>query len=506
MLRNKSQLGAGVILSYVSQGVQILITLFYTPIMLRLLGQSEYGLYQLVFSVVSYLSLFTFGFSSAYVKFFSQAKNEDDPDLALGKVNGMFLTVFCALGLLVLILGILLVFHTEAVFGTKLTSDEINTSHILMAILVINCFIHFPTIVFQNFIIANEKFVFMQVLNLIGIIINPCMTFPLLLMGYKSISLAFVLLLISIAKFIFSVAYCITKLKIKFCFQHMKLGLLKDVSKFSFFIFIESIVSTINISLDRFLLGRMVGSVSVAVYAVGGQINTLYTSLSTSISSVFTPRINMMVAKGGHDNELSKLFIKVGKIQFSVLYLILLGFTVFGKRFVSIWAGEKYGNSFYVALILIWPNTINLIQNVGIEIQRAKGFQKYRSIMYLLIAIMNIIISCVFITWWDEVGAALGTAVAWIIGSGIIMNLFYSKRVGLDIKRFWIEILNMSKCGFPLLIIGLLADKYINSMPIILYFCNVFLFGVAYILLLYFGGLNREERNQIKNMILMKMN
>lgn len=201
-----------------------------------------------------------------------------------------------------------------------------------------------------------------------------------------------------------------------------------------------------------------------------------------------------------------KLFIKVGKIQFSVLYLILLGFTVFGKRFVSIWAGEKYGNSFYVALILIWPNTINLIQNVGIEIQRAKGFQKYRSIMYLLIAIMNIIISCVFITWWDEVGAALGTAVAWIIGSGIIMNLFYSKRVGLDIKRFWIEILNMSKCGFPLLIIGLLADKYINSMPIILYFCNVFLFGVAYILLLYFGGLNREERNQIKNMILMKMN
>ena len=143
MSGNRSQLGAGVILSYISQGVQIIITLFYTPIMLRLLGQSEYGLYQLVFSVVSYLSLFTFGFSSAYVKFYAQAKTEYNAEYALSKVNGMFLTVFSALGLVVLALGTVLVFHIEAILGTKLLPNEIDISRILMAILVVNCFIHF---------------------------------------------------------------------------------------------------------------------------------------------------------------------------------------------------------------------------------------------------------------------------------------------------------------------------------------------------------------------------
>ena len=405
MTNKENHLGAGVMLSYFSQGLQVLVTLFYTPVMLRLLGQSEYGLYQLVFSVVSYLSLFTFGFSSAYIRFYSLAKADRKPEISLKKVNGMFLAVFCALGSLVLVLGFVLVINTEMVLGENLTADELETCRLLMAILVVNCVIHFPTVVFQNFVIANEKFICLQILNLIGIVLNPCLTFPLMLYGFKSVSLALVLLLISAFKLVAFVFYSVIKLKMRFCFHNLKISLLGDISKFSFFIFIESIVSTINVSLDRFLLGRMVGSISVAIYAVGGQINTLYTSLSTSISSVFTPRINAMVASG-KNKMFSDLFLKVGRIQFVVLQLILLGFTVFGKRFIMLWAGEGYDNAYYVALLLIWPNTINLIQNIAIEIQRAMGLQKYRSLMYLGIAIMNIIISCFFISYWQEIGAA----------------------------------------------------------------------------------------------------
>ena len=55
-----SQKKSGVILSYISYGVYMLSAFLYTPIMLRLLGQSEYGLYQLVNSVVSYLGVLAF--------------------------------------------------------------------------------------------------------------------------------------------------------------------------------------------------------------------------------------------------------------------------------------------------------------------------------------------------------------------------------------------------------------------------------------------------------------
>lgn len=76
-MRNQvSQLKMGTILSYVSIGIQNLIAILYTPVMLRLLGQSEYGLYQLGSSAVSYLGLLSFGFGSSYVRFYYQYRVE----------------------------------------------------------------------------------------------------------------------------------------------------------------------------------------------------------------------------------------------------------------------------------------------------------------------------------------------------------------------------------------------------------------------------------------------
>ena len=69
----KNQLKAGVVLSYITTAVSIVIQLVYMPVMIKLLGQSEYGLYSLVSSVVSYLSLFSLGFSGAYVRCFAMS-------------------------------------------------------------------------------------------------------------------------------------------------------------------------------------------------------------------------------------------------------------------------------------------------------------------------------------------------------------------------------------------------------------------------------------------------
>ena len=83
----------GVVLSYTSEIIKILTSLIYTPIMLRLLGQSEYGLYQLVNSVVAYLSLLSLGFTASYVRFFSRYKAKGQEE-EISRLNGMFLSIF----------------------------------------------------------------------------------------------------------------------------------------------------------------------------------------------------------------------------------------------------------------------------------------------------------------------------------------------------------------------------------------------------------------------------
>ena len=54
------------------------------------------------------------------------------------------------------------------------------------------------------------------------------------------------------------------------------------------------------------------------------------------------------------------------------------------------WAGEGYDAAYYVGALVMIPAIIPLIQNIGIEIQKAKNMHKFRSIVYFYNRILQI--------------------------------------------------------------------------------------------------------------------
>jgi len=420
----KSEKKIGVVLSYLSQGIQILSGVVYTPIMLRLLGQSEYGLYQLVYSVVSYLSLLSFGFGSSYMRFYSRAKVKDD-EIEVARLNGMFLMIFLIISIICILCGVVMIKNIESIFSTGLQEAEYFTARILMAFMVFNLALTFPNSVFDAFTSAHERFLFQKVLLIMQNVLNPFLSFPLLLLGYGSIGMVLVTSFLTIGKFAVNIWFSLQKLQIKFVFHDFDFRLLKEMWFFTFFIFLNQIIDQINWSVDKFLLGRFAGTVAVAIYGLGGQINSMYLQFSTSISGVFIPSVNSIVATNNDNKELTELFTKIGRIQFIILGLIFTGFIFFGKPFMRFWGGKGYEESYYVSLWLILPVTIPLIQNLGIEIQRAKNMHKARSIVYLLIAMINVFISIPLIKYFGTVGAAVGTAFSLLVGNGLFMNWYY---------------------------------------------------------------------------------
>lgn len=491
-----NQLKIGVILSYITMIMQNIIAIVYTPIMLRLLGQSEYGLYQLVASVISYLGLFSFGFGSAYMRFYSRYKVKND-EQNISNLNSLFMIVFSIIALVTLLSGTFLTFNIDKIFSKSLSSGEINVAKTLMFLMVINMAISFVSSVFDSFVTANEQYFFQRIINLLQTVLNPFLAIPLLLMGYKSIGLVLVTTIFTIFKLILNYIYCIKKLNMKFKFNNLDFSLLHEVGTFSFFIFINMIVDQINWSVDKFILGIFGGTSAVAIYSVGGQINTMYMSLSTSISSVFIPRVNKIVAKGQGDKELTELFTMVGRIQFIILALILGGFIILGKYFINIWAGSMYYNAYYVALLLIIPVTIPLIQNLGIEIQRAKNMHSFRSIVYFFIAVFNVIISIPLSRYFAEIGAALGTTITMIIGNVIIINWYYNYKIKLDIKFFWKSIFQLLP---PILITVFVCNIFSNIIvldSLMKFLITGIIYILCYLVLIYNFGMNEYEKNII---------
>lgn len=491
-----NQRKAGVILSYAGQFAKILISVIYTPIMLRLLGQSEYGLYQLVYSVVSYLSLLSLGFSSAYIRFYSRYKVHNDED-GVARLNGMFLLIFVILSIVCILCGFVMLGNIREIFGSGLTDSEYSTAKILMALLIINLAITFPNSVFTCSITAHEKFLFQKFLILLQNICNPLLSLPLLIMGYGSIGMVSVTTLLTLLVLVMNIYYCFHNLHIRFCFKEFQIRLLKEMWLFTFFIFINQIIDQINWSVDKFLLGRFAGTTAVAVYGVGGQINSMYIEFSSSVSNVFVPKVNRIVAESNDDRELTKLFTKVGRIQFIILGLILSGFIFFGFPFVKIWAGSDYADSYVIALLLIAPVTVPLIQNLGIEIQRAKNMHKARAVVYLFIALANIAISIPLIKFMGPVGAALGTAISLLAGNIVFMNWYYHARIGMNMFYFWKEITKLSKGLVIPCIIGFIIMKYVNIIGIVKLGMFVIIYVVVYLFSMYFFGMNSTEKNLV---------
>ena len=100
---NQRKLGS--IISYVQMFLGVVISLIYTPYMIKILGQSEYGLYNTVASTISMMSVLSLGFNSSYIRYYSRYKEEKNTE-GIYRLNGLFILIFSVIGAIALACGL----------------------------------------------------------------------------------------------------------------------------------------------------------------------------------------------------------------------------------------------------------------------------------------------------------------------------------------------------------------------------------------------------------------
>ena len=501
-MSNSNERKRGAILSYLSIILSTVVQLVYTPLLIRMLGQSEYGLYSLVSSVIGYLTVLDLGFGNAIVVFTAKYRANKQYEKEK-KLHGMFLVIFCIIGLIAGLLGLLLYFNIPLLFGKTMTDIELHKAKIMMLILSFNLAVTFPFSIYSSIITAYEKFTFQKVMSILNTLLKPVLMIPLLFLGYKSITMTVVITIVNIIVLLSNYFYCKKKLGVNIKFMGFDKKLFKTIFSYSFFIFLGVIVDKVNWSLDQFVLGAVSGTIAVSLYSVASQINTLFVNLSCAMSGVLLPKMSKMIAKNVSNEEITNEFIKVGRIQYLIIFLMASGFTLFGKEFIMAWAGKDFATSYYIAVILILPLCVPLIQNLGISIMQAKNMHKFRSILLALIAIANIFISIPLAKTYGGIGSAIGTSLSLIIGNIIILNIYYHKKVGINVIEFWKSIIKMT---IPMII-------PIIAIVILMYFVklhgyvNFIVFGgiytILYCLTCYFLVMDDYEKNIVNKVLII---
>ena len=484
----------GAILSYINILVTIGVGLIYTPVMLRLLGQAEFGLYSLIGSVVGYLSVLDMGLGNTIIRY--AAKNRaDGTKQREAELNGLFLSIYSAIGVLTVGIGLVLYFHIEQLFGSTLSIGEMHRAKIMMVLLVFNFAISFPLSIFSSIMQAYERFVFLRVTNILRVLLNPLLVLPFLFLGFGSVMMVVVSTVLNVACLLANTYYCFRYLHVRFCRGHFERAFLYEVAGYSFFLFLNAIMDKIYWGTGQFVLGIVSGTIEVAIYAIAMQFMMMYMNFSTAISSVMLPKVTMMVAKHVSVKELTALMIRIGRLQYLVVGYIFIMFALVGREFISLWAGKNYISAYPMVLLLMAALMIPLLQNVGISILQAMNLNRYRMTAYTICAGIALVASFPLAYRFVGMGCALATAGALFISTGLIMNRYYAYVIHLGIREFWMNMVSMTKGLVLLFVIGWgVRQVFSGTVSWGHFICISLIYTVLYAVIMYAWCMNGSER------------
>ena len=162
----------GGILGYLYTILHSVISIIYIPLLLNGIGDGEYGLYQIMGSVIAYFSIMESPLSSSVLRYYSYYKECGDQEnmentLAIGR------RIFRVLSLILAMAIIPCICIVKLCYSDALSVHELTEAYYMIVVMVINSIVSANSYIYIASINANEKFVFLKLTNIALTLIQP---------------------------------------------------------------------------------------------------------------------------------------------------------------------------------------------------------------------------------------------------------------------------------------------------------------------------------------------
>jgi len=493
-----------IMISYANLLFGTIVNIVLTPMLIKYLGDVDYSIYRVMQSFAGPLIIFNLGISSvvtrSIVKYHAEEGYSEEE-----KRNTLALSIMISviMAMLVTVIGIIVgKFLVPNIYANTYSQSQLIVAQQVFTVFVFSTVVHMLTDAFSGCIVGNEKYAIKAAIPLVKNVLKVILITLLLVHGYGVRFIVSVDLVIAIIAFLFSCNYSIIGLKEIPKLYYIDKKHIFEITSFSLAILLQAFVNQINNNIDLIILGAYIDEKSIiTMYSSAMIIYAVYNSLVSVVAEFFLPKATELISMNASGKELTDFVVAPGRFNAVVAVGVVCAFAALGKNFIELWIGEKYIEAYYIALILMIPVTIPLVENVAISILDATLKRIYRSTVLFIMAIVNIVISIVLIREIGFWGAAIGTVISLIIGHGICMNIYYAKVFNMQIGYMFRHIFK------GILPAGLLA--MIVCIPIIMLLNNTYFtfilecicFCLIYGAFLWKFGMNDSEKISIVSII-----
>jgi len=426
----------GVALSYGDLLVSIVVTLLLTPVILRYIGQSAYGLWATFGSVVGYFGLFDFGMNYATVKYTAEYHAKSDTE-ALSRLVSTMLLGIGSVGLAIIIISFGLIPLIPRMF--HLPASLVSTGQIAFVIMASNVALGLVAGTFNNVIYGFQRVDVIKAFGIIQSTTNACLTLLLLRRGFGLIGVVlatsvavFTLLLLSLA-FLYKSKYGIAIRP-----RYAGVRTLKEIAPYSFRSFILGLTAQLLYRTDNIVIGIFLTVAAVTPYSIAYKLCYLGAMVMFKVSDTLLPTFTRLYTLGEMDG-LRALYVRTARIAVTLIVPFALILVFAGRGLIDLWVGDKNFVGQSVLLVLILMDFIHATSGPAGQLLQAVGKNKEFTYSAIVDAALNLGLSIFLCRKIGLIGVALGTLIAHLLTDTWVVIWLACKYISLPLRTYFVK-------------------------------------------------------------------
>ena len=421
--------------------LQIVVLMKLTPFVVEKLGLSQYGMWAVIVGITGYVRLLILGIPLASVRYTAEHVAKEDAAGA-NRAIATCIGICILLGVVVWIVGAVGYPAFDSLYlsgaaASSLSPDTVHGARIAFAIVMLQVGMGFAMRLPYGIFDAHGDFVVRNAVMVGELCLRLALTLLLLWWRPSLPSLAMVQVVCMLAEF--GVMLVLIKRRypaIRIGVRDFDKSIVRSILSFSIFAMVLNVGALLAFQTDAMVIGHFLGFKETTEFEIGNKFFDPMTQLLIGVSAVVMPLATRLKAKGNID-ELRHVFLKWSKICLSIVLLIGLYLLVLGPAFIGWWMGPLFVEpSGRVLQVLMLSFLVYLpVRGVAIAVMMGVGKPALPAISFLVMGVLNLLMSIALVGSMGILGVALGTAIPNVLFAVVILAMA-CKELGVRVSDY----------------------------------------------------------------------
>ncbi len=483
--------------------IPVVVSFLAIPFIVKILGNDKYGILMLSEALIGYFAILDINLTQGSIRYIAEyhAKGHEK------EVNEVFSFSFLIYAIIGIVGAILIFFSIDTIFLKilKIPQHLKGSARIVFYITAVGFLLNLIQSYLSSLPKSGHRFDISAKMEIVFSIGLTLLTVLILHMGSDIVGvsvLRIVILLMNTLVLYFVIKKILPYLNFKFSIRKETV---RKITTFSGYAFMSKIASTIGAYADKLIIGAVIGSAAVTLYAVPFMLVGRLIAISHRLSMGLFPIASEMGSTGRLE-DLKKIYRDLSRHIFFLNIAITTVLCLFSKQILQLWMGEEFSQQTYIILIFIaLAYFMDSLTHLPSLVNDGLSYPQITGGFALSRAVFSIIPMLIGAKFYGVVGVSVAYFISSLIFSSAFLIYVHKKTIGIPLKTLVNESFSQSFFFAMAIILIMFLLRAILPNSNMTFMGELFLVLIVFVFFGYKKVLSEEIKKRLVNHIHQKL-